>query len=106
MLTKTRINLYGCLIMAIVIVIAVLMGGCMTTYTVEKHMQDGSSVIVSVQSFREFEQPQIHYSREGEDVTFDFGAESASTGTSPIEDAIADGIRTGAVVLNPVPGGN
>jgi len=79
----------------------VVVGGCMTTYTINKNMVDGSSVSVTVKSFREFEQPQVHYVREGENVTFDFGAESATTGTSPIEEAIADGFRAGTIVTKP-----
>jgi len=93
-------------IIAILIVIAwmalmLALGGCMTKYSISKQMQDGSSVIVTVQSFREFEQPQVHDQRTGDGVTFDFGAESATTATSPIEEAFADGIRAGAVVIQP-----
>ena len=75
----------------------ILMSGCMTKYTIEKRAEDGSSVVVNVQSFREFEQPQIYFQRAGEDVVFTFGAESATTGTSPIEEAVAAGIVSGAI---------
>jgi hypothetical protein len=80
-----------------------LTSGCMTKYSISKQMQDGSSVVVTVQSFREFEQPQIHYSRDGENVTFDFGAAAATTGESPIEAAVADVIRATPSVILPVP---
>ena len=99
-------NLIALLIVVLVMGLMLLLGGCMTKYTIEKQMTDGSSVIVNVQSFREFEQPQVHYARDGQSVTFDFGAESATTATSPIEQALADGIRSGAVLLNPLPDGN
>ena len=66
-----------------------LLSGCMTTYTISKTMTDGSQVDVIVKSFREFEQPQVHYARMGEDVTFDFGAASATTAVSPVEVAAA-----------------
>jgi hypothetical protein len=82
------------------ILVATALTGCMTTYEVVKQTPEGD-VRVKVSSFREFEQPQIHYSRVGDDVVFDFGAESATTAVSPIEQAIADGIKAGAVVLNP-----
>jgi hypothetical protein len=74
---------------------------CMTTYEVVKQTPEGD-VRVLVKSFREFEQPQIHYSRQGNDVTFDFGAESATTASSPVEEAFGEAIKAGAVVLRPV----
>ena len=64
--------------MGLTVFALLLLGGCMTTYEVTKQTPEGD-VRVVVKSFREFEQPQIHYSRQGQDVTFDFGAESATT---------------------------
>ena len=75
--------------------------GC-TTYEIRKISPDGSSVEVLVKSSRNFEQPSVHFSREGEDVEFDFGASSATTRTSPIENAFGDAIRTGALSVVPV----
>jgi hypothetical protein len=81
--------------------VVLLLTGCMTTYEVVKQTPEGD-VRVLVKSFREFEQPQIHYSRQGQDVTFDFGAESATTASSPVEEAFGEAIKAGAVVLRPV----
>lgn len=89
----------------IALVLIVLCTGCMTTYEISKETPEGT-IVVSVRSFREFEQPKVHYKRSEDSVTFDFNAESATTGVSPVEQAFADGIRAGAIVLNPVPGGN
>ena len=76
--------------------------GCMTTYVVEATHPSGQQTRVEVRSFREFEQPEVHYSRDGESVTFDFGATSATTATSPIEQAVAEKIRTTGLL----PGGD
>jgi hypothetical protein len=86
-------------------ILLVLLAGCMTKYEVTKKVPrpDGTveEVRVVVNSFREFEQPEIHYHRDGASVTFDFGAESAKTAVSPVEGAIAKGIETGALILTP-----
>ena len=94
-------NMIAILIVIAWLALMLVLGGCMTTYSISKNMQDGSTVTVLVKSFREFEQPEVHYERDGEAVTFDFGAASATTGSSPIEEALADGIRAGAVMVNP-----
>ena len=78
--------------------LVLIMGGCMTTYSIEKHAPDGSSIVVSVQSFREFEQPVVHYNKTTDSVSFDFGAESATTATSPIEQAVGDVMRAGGTI--------
>ena len=96
-------NMIAVLIVIAWLALMLTLGGCMTKYSITKNMQDGSTVTVTVQSFREFEQPQVHYSRTGEDVVFDFGAASATTATSPIEAAVADVIRATPSVILPVP---
>ena len=73
------------------------MGGCMTTYSIEKQTPDGT-ITVLVSSFREFEQPQVHYNKTADSVTFDFGAESATTAVSPIEQAVGDVLRAGGTI--------
>lgn len=85
-----------------VLIFFIFLCGCKTTYEIRKETPEGE-VVVIVESFREFQQPTVHYSREGDSVTFDFNAETATTGSSPIEEAVADGIRAGAVILNPIP---
>jgi len=54
-----------------------LMGGC-TTYTIQRG-QPGCAecTTVKVVSWREFEQPVVHYERDGDSAAFDFGAASA-----------------------------
>jgi len=103
-MTQSRFhnNLIAVFIVVLWVYLMLLLGGCVTTYEISKQMTDGSSVTVMVRSYREFQQPQVHYNRDGEAVTFDFGAEAATTAVSPIEAALADGIRAGAVVLNPI----
>jgi len=66
-----------------------ILSGCMTTYSVSKILPDGESVTVEVRSFREFEAPILHYSRSDDSVNFDFGAASATTAVSPVEQAAA-----------------
>jgi len=53
-----------------------LLSGC-TMYTVEKTATDGSTIRVTVQSTRSFEQPNLHYQRTGNDAVFDFTAANA-----------------------------
>lgn len=80
-----------------------LLGGCMTTYDIKSCPQgaDGPCTTVMVKSFREFEQPVVRYRRDG--VEFDFGAASAGTARSPIEEAVADVIRAAPSSILPVP---
>jgi len=58
----------------------VMFNGC-TMYSVEKQMPDGSFTNVNVKSTRSFEQPDLHYTREGNDATFDFQAAGADNNT-------------------------
>lgn len=78
---------------------AFLISGCMTIY--EVHKSPDGSVDLVVRSFREFEQPKVHYDRNGDTVTFDFGAATSTTGTSPVENAIGDAIRAGTLQFSP-----
>jgi hypothetical protein len=80
-----------------------LLGGCMTTYDI-KSCPDGLKgpcTSVLVKSYREFEQPIVHYRRDN--VEFDFGAQSAGTARSPIEEAVADVIRAAPQLILPGP---
>jgi hypothetical protein len=95
---RFRHNLYVVAIVMVWIYLMWLLAGCKTTYEVRKDMPDGSSVSVVVESYREFEQPQVHYSRTADTVTFDFGAESATTGHSPIEESVAGVIAAGGSI--------
>ena len=61
-----------------IILMAVILSGC-TIYKVKSVAPDGKTVDVKVYSSREFQQPNLHYQREGNDAVFDFGAESATT---------------------------
>ena len=81
------------------ILIVFMLSACMTTYSIEKQTPDGN-VTVLVKSFREFEQPNVQYSRTGDDVIFTFGAESATTATSPIEGAVAGVISAGGTIAS------
>ena len=97
-MNRTYNNLLAILFVVFVLTLMVILGGCMTTYAIEKQMGDGSSVTVQIKSFREFEQPQVHYQRVGGDVVFDFGAESAMTAQSPIESAFAEVLVKGGTI--------
>lgn len=83
----------------ILAVLSVILTGCKTTYKIDKK-PDGSISII-VESYREFDKPKVIYDRNGEVVGFQFNAEKASTAVSPIEEAIADGIRAGTFILGP-----
>jgi len=80
-----------------------ILSGCMTTYSVSKILPDGESVTVEVRSFREFEAPILHYSRSDDSVTFDFGAASATTAVSPVEQAAAQLLLQMPAMLAPQP---
>ena len=73
-----------------------VLGGCVTTYSIDKK-PDGS-VTVLVQSYRELEKPVVHFSRTDDSVTFDFGAESVTTAVSPVEQAVGDVLRAGGTI--------
>ena len=84
-----------------VLCMVLLSAGCMTTYSISKINPDGSNIVVEVKSFREFEQPQVHYGRTEDAVTFDFGAASATTAVSPVEQAAASLLLQLPVLLAP-----
>ena len=63
------------------IILLALLSGC-TMYTVEKVMPDGSSTVVRIKSTRSFETPDLHYTRTGQDATFDFSAASVDNNTA------------------------
>jgi len=86
-----------------VLCMVLLSAGCMTTYSISKINPDGSNIVVEVKSFREFEQPQVHYGRTEDAVTFDFGAASATTAVSPVEQAAATLLLQLPTLLAPVP---
>ena len=85
------------------LILLLLLPGCMTTYSISKIMPDGSNIVVEVKSFREFEQPQVHYNRTDDAVTFDFGAASATTATSPVEQAAASLLLQLPALIAPQP---
>lgn len=88
MTSRLRNDLIAILIVIAALALMLLLSGCMTKYEIHKH-PDGS-VDVLVQSFREFDQPQVHYQRgPGNEATFDFGAAAATTAVSPLEQAAA-----------------
>jgi len=82
------------------LLILVLLTGCMTTYSVERVMPDGSFVKVETRSFRKFEQPTLEYETP-DGTVFRFNAESASTQYSPVEYAAADLMK--AVTIGSIP---
>jgi len=84
--------------------ILMLLNGCSTIYDISAcHTETDVCTTVHVKSYREFEQPQVQYTRTADGVIFTFGAESATTATSPIEQAVADVIRSAPSAILPVP---
>ena len=78
-------NLLAVLLVFVILYLMVLLGGC-TTYEVQKGMVDcPTCTFVKVRSTREFETPNLHYQREGEDAVFDFSADSVTNAPSPLE---------------------
>ena len=62
----------------LLVFVIIFMSGC-TTYSVKR---DGEGMVsVDVTSTRSFEQPNIYYNREGQDVEFQFSAESVDNNT-------------------------
>ena len=97
-------NLIAIMTVVLVLSLMLLLGGCMTSYDIRVCHQDTQVCSeVNVKSYREFQQPNVHYSRDGSEVTFTFGAENASTATSPIEAAVADVIRATPSAILPAP---
>ena len=91
-------------IISLVVLLIMALSGCMTTYDIRVCHQDTQVCSeVNVKSYREFQQPNVHYSRDGNGIIFTFGAENATTATSPIEQAVADVIRATPSAILPVP---
>jgi hypothetical protein len=88
----------------IVLIFALILSGCMTSYDIRVCHQDTQVCSeVNVKSYREFSQPNVYYSRDGNGATFTFGAEAVTVATSPVEQAVADVIRATPSVILPVP---
>ena len=83
----------------------ILVSGC-TIYDVKVTKPDGTLVEWSSRSNRQIEQPNLHYARDADAVEFDFSATSMTPVASPIEEAVASGIASGAIrfVGSPVKG--
>ena len=103
MSNRFRNNLFAVCFVIVVLILMVLTTGCMTTYSISKTASDGSSVTVDVSSFREFQQPQVHYNKTTDTVTFTFGAESATTAQSPIERSMAKVLEAGGSITAIMP---
>ena len=76
----------------------ILLSSC-TIYKVKSVAPDGKQIDVKVYSSREFQQPNLHYAREGNDAEFNFGAESATT-YDPYS-KIIEGILMGTITVTP-----
>jgi len=72
--------------------------GC-TTYDINR--KANGDITVRVVTTRNFEQPQLHYERIGQNAVFDFGASSTSNSFENIIGGILQGFMTGAIVPNP-----
>ena len=78
-------NLVAVLLVFVFLYLLVLLGGC-TTYDVKKGMVGCPTCThVKIRSSREFETPNLHYEREGEDAVFDFSADSVTNAPNPLE---------------------
>ena len=90
----------------LIVILILLCGGCRTTYDISSCHGDVCTT-VHVGSYREFQQPTVTYTRNPDgSVTFSFNAETASTGTSSIEEAFAEVLKGGGAIgatLIPVP---
>jgi len=95
---RFRNNLLAGIVVVLFLWLMVQLSGCMTTYTISKTAPDGSNVTVDVKSFREFQQPQVHYNKTTDTVTFTFGAESATTAQSPIEKSMGRVLEAGGSI--------
>jgi len=106
--TTKRENRYVAYIgfmVGVCIALLFLLGGCATTYEIKVcHEDTATCSYVNVKSYREFNQPNVHYARDGSGVDFTFGAEDAITGTSPVEQAVADLIRKTPSLIIPQAG--
>jgi hypothetical protein len=67
----------------ILIILIVLMAQGCRTYGIEKGTDEFGNpyVKVEVTSSADLEAPYVHYSREGDDIVFDFSAESVDNNT-------------------------
>lgn len=84
---------------ALLILLLTFTTGC-TMYSVERTAPDGSTIVVNVKSTRSFEQPDMSYTRTGEDATFDFKAAGADNNTDAIVGMFApliQGLATGTI---------
>ncbi len=74
----------------LIVLIAVALTSC-TMYSIERTSPDGSTTIVKTKSMREFDNPEIHYTRNADgSATFDFGAVKT---TNPTFDFLTGVIR-------------
>ena len=64
----------------ILMILIVLMAQGCRTYSIEKQTPDGT-IKVYVQSSADMKAPNVHYKRDGDDVTFDFSAEEIDNNT-------------------------
>lgn len=81
------------------LVLAAVLAGCATKYDVVLCNDNGVCSEAHIRSFRDFEQPQVRYSRDT--GTFEFGAASTDRSISPLEYVAADIAR--AAVLGAAP---
>lgn len=78
-------NLIAVLLVILYCLVLLAFGGC-TTYEVQKGMADcPTCTFVKVRSTREFQTPNLHYERTGQDAVFDFSADSVTNSPSPLE---------------------
>jgi len=83
----------------IALLVIIFLSGC-TMYSVEKVLPDGSSTNVYIKSTRSFEQPDLHYAREGSDAVFDFKAAGADNNTAAIMGAVTPMIQMMQAMMN------
>lgn len=80
------------LVVIIFCAVVLLITGCATVYEIERVEPDGSRIVASIKSRREFTDGlSIEYDRETGNFTF--SANQVTTHVSPLEQAAADIIR-------------
>ena len=89
-------------IISLIVLLIMALSGCITSYSISKTAPDGSQITVETKSYREFTQPKIEYVN-ADGTIFKFNADSVTTATSPIEQAVADVIRATPSAILPVP---
>lgn len=84
------------------VVVLMMTTGC-TRYHVTKENPDGSSTTVSVWSSRNFEQPDMTYTRTGADATFDFKAAKVDNSAAAVNllAPLIQGLLAGQIVVAP-----